>query len=480
MKLILSTIILFAAATASANFNSNIIIKTKHHVNVSALGFNSVMMSQSPLIPKMQLHLLHLHPALNVDSILAQLRNHPSVIYAQRDHKVTMRQGQPSDPDFENQWSMTLDATNFGIDALTAWLNFGTGGKDINSNDIVVGVVDGGVDVRHQDLEENVWTNSLEIRGNGIDDDQNGYVDDINGWNAYNDSGNVQADYHGTHVAGIVGARGNNDIHVTGVNWDVKIMALGGSSGNTSTVLRAYNYILDQKKLWLNTGGAEGANVVATNSSFGIDKADCTSGSYPAWNEIYTEMGKHGILSAAATMNRSLDVDAVGDVPTGCNSPFLVTVTNTGPSGKRAYAAYGKTSIDMAAPGQDILSTIPNGSISPLSGTSMATPHVAGAIAYLHSVASQVLVDLYQNDPEAGAAEIKKILLETVTKRNSLTDETVSGGILNLYKAAEKAAYFGLPGNNPLDEGDMTESSLDEEVEEEVVDIEDTPESIAS
>ncbi|HBR86466.1 MAG TPA: peptidase, partial [Candidatus Marinimicrobia bacterium] len=143
---------------------------------------------------------------------------------------------------------------------------------------IVVAVVDGGMMLTHTDLVPNLWTNYNEIPGNNIDDDNNGYIDDIHGWDAYSSDGSIPGDGHGTHVGGIIGAKGNNGSMVTGVNWDVKIMAIAGSSSNTSTVLEAYGYALDQRAMYDSTNGALGAFVVATNSSFGIDFADCNSG----------------------------------------------------------------------------------------------------------------------------------------------------------------------------------------------------------
>jgi subtilisin family serine protease len=457
MKAMIATLIMMLSSQLLANsFDNfgqtnvhnkdiqNIIIKTKSKFNLQTMGMSRSVMAQRPIIDELNIHLLKVNPSLNVNAILAEVRKNPNVVYAQLDHKVTARVANgPNDTDFANEWSMG-DTNGFGIDAINAWATYGTGGKDANNNDIVVAVVDGGIEITHDDLVDNIWVNEAEIPGNGIDDDQNGYVDDIHGWNAFTNSGEQKTNSHGTHVAGIIGAKGNNNHQVAGVNWDVKIMNVPGSSGNTSVVLTAYKYVLDQKKLWLATNGAQGANIVSTNSSFGVDRANCNSGSYPAWNDIYTEMGKVGILSAAATANNDYDVDKVGDVPTGCDSPFIISVTNSNNTGERDFAGFGKKAIDLAAPGTDIFSTFSGNSTAKLTGTSMATPHVAGAVAFLNSVASQTLTDLYKNDPENAALEMKRIILETVTKRPSLENETVSGGILNLNAAAAEVVSYGL------------------------------------
>ena len=373
-------------------------------------------------------------------SAIKELENNPFIDKVMPDTKVS-RRNIPDDAQFNQQWALqntgqsggTIDAD---IDAPEAW-DLSTGGVTPLGDTIVVAIVDGGMLLTHADLIPNLWTNWGEIPGNGIDDDNNGYIDDIHGWNAYSSNGSIPSDGHGTHVAGIVGAKGNNGNYVSGVNWDVKLMALGGSSGTTSIVLEAYGYILDQRAIYDSTGGVSGAFVVATNSSFGVNNADCNSATYSLWNDMYNAMGQYGILSCGATMNNNSNVDVTGDVPTGCESDYMVSVTNTTRNdSKNSGAAYGATTIDLGAPGTQILSTYTGGGTSSLSGTSMASPHVAGAIGFMHASMSSGLASFYRSSPDQGAIIIKQIILDGTDQLASLNGITVSGGRLNLYNSA--------------------------------------------
>jgi predicted secreted protein len=392
------------------------------------------------LSKRLNIFLVNFNPVkTNAKSLLSSLRAAPQVHRAQYNHYVELRENieyQPNDPDFNQQWDMHNTGENGAvagadIDALRAW-DITTGGVTILGDTIVVAVIDGGSSLGHNDL--NHFKNRNEIRGNGIDDDENGYTDDYDGWNAYNNSGTIPEHAHGAHVSGTIGARGNNETGVTGVNWNVKVLPIAGSSTLESIVIRAYSYAYEMRALYDETNGQKGAFIVATNSSFGINNGQPDE--YPVWESMYDSLGALGILNAGATANANVNVDEAGDIPTAFETPWLITVTNTTNQDKKfSSAGYGANSIDLGAPGTQIYSTTLNNTYGVKTGTSMACPHVAGAIAMLFAAADSTFMLAYQINPAAKILEIKQFLLNGTDPLTDLEGITVSGGRLNLYNS---------------------------------------------
>jgi subtilisin family serine protease len=390
------------------------------------------------LSERLNIFLLSYNPGVvDGDRLLEEIKAHPDVELAQFNHYIQQRELIPSDQYFDLQWNMhntgqtggTIDAD---IDGPEAW-DLGNSEVTATGDTIIVAIVDDGFDIDHEDLK--FWKNYHEIPENGIDDDTNGYIDDYDGWNSWTNSGVIIEKDHGTHVSGIAAAQGNNSIGVTGVNLHVKVMPVVGSATVESIVVAGYAYVHEMRALYNETGGQKGAFIVSTNASFGVDNGQPED--FPIWGAMYDSLGMVGVLSAAATANANWNIDEVGDIPTAFPSDFLITVTNTDNNDvKSSFAAYGLTTIDLGAPGTQIYSTRQSNAYGYKTGTSMASPHVAGAIAYMFSVASEEFMVAYHNDPAGMALVIKQYILDGVDPIPSLEWITVTGGRLNIYQAA--------------------------------------------
>ncbi len=320
----------------------------------------------------------------------------------------------PNDPQFNRLWGLnntgqTIEGVagvaDADIDAPEAWNIV----KD--NSTVLVAVCDSGIDYTHPDLAANMWINQAEANGQaGVDDDNNGYIDDIRGWDfAFGDNEPEDNVGHGTHVAGTIGAVGNNGVGVTGVNWSVKIVPIkiGDFFIATSGAIEGIQYAIKV-----------GAKVM--NHSWG------GSGYSQALYDAITQSQEAGLLFVAAAGNYSMDNDVTPFYPCSYDLDSIISVMATdNQDEKTSFSHWGKTGVDIGAPGQGILSTIPNNGYDYYDGTSMACPHVAGAAALVWSLNSQLT---YQ--------ETKQILMTSVDKLDSLEGRSVTEGRLNLYKAS--------------------------------------------
>jgi subtilisin-like proprotein convertase family protein len=369
-------------------------------------------------IAKGQLAVVRLDKDSDVDAAISALSRDPEIAYAERNY-IVHAIATPNDPRFPELYGLDNTGQTGGIadadiDAIEAWDN------SVGSSDIVVGVVDTGVDYNHEDLAANMWVNPAEIPGNGVDDDGNGVIDDVHGFNAITGSGDPLDDNnHGSHCSGTIGAVGNNGIGVAGVNWEVQIMALkflnAGGSGTLEDAIGAIDYAVAQRTAGVNLR-------VLSNSWSG-------GGFSQSLLDAITAASDAGILFVAAAGNASNDNDANPTFPASYEAPNVVAVAATDDSDELAsFSSFGLTSVDLGAPGVDVLSTTRNNGYSVFSGTSMATPHVAGAAALVLSANDTLTV-----------AELKDALLTSGDPIPALDGITVSGRRLNAASALDEA-----------------------------------------
>ncbi|MEG4634827.1 S8 family peptidase, partial [Microcoleus sp. AR_TQ3_B6] len=367
-------------------------------------------------------------PAGNVEQIISAYADDPRIEYIEPDYIISLEDVEktnptqeklaeitpqittPNDPSYPQLWGLNNTGQSGGtpdadIDAPEAW-DIQTG----NPNQ-VIGVLDTGVDYNHPDLVGNIWTNPGEVAGDGIDNDSNGYIDDIRGWDfAYNDNNPMDVNSHGTHVSGTIAGKGNNGVGVTGVAWNAKIMPLkwinDSGSGDISNAILALNY-------------ATAKGVKITNNSWRVYSN--SQGLYDAINTA----GQQGALLIAAAGNETINNDITPAYPASYNLPNIISVAaTTRTDGLATFSNYGLTSVDLGAPGEDIYSTTPGGNYATYSGTSMASPHVAGGAALVWS-----------QNPTWTAQQVKNRLLETTDPKPALSGRTVSGGRLNINNA---------------------------------------------
>ncbi len=363
------------------------------------------------------------------DLLISSLRKDRHVLSIGYDTPLKYRNTTPNDEFFNDQWNLER------IQLPEVW-DETTGGLTANGDQIVIAVLEKGIELDHPDILGNIWRNEKEIPNNGRDDDNNNYVDDYFGLNLDDLTDNHPVLSHGTQVSGIIGARTNNEIGMAGINWDAKILFLSGVD-LSSEVIEAYEYLYNLRKKYNETNGQEGAFIVANNNSFGWDNTRPTE-LFMGLElcEMYDLMGEVGILSVGAGPNNDVDVEVVGDTPTNCTSNFFIGVTSTDRNDEKARdGGFGNVSIDIGAPGESIRATDKDREYGEFSGTSFATPHVTGAIGLMYALPCSQLANDAKINPKQTASFLKNILLVGTDPIRGLESRTVSGGRLNVFNA---------------------------------------------
>lgn len=333
-------------------------------------------------------------------------------------NSIVVASALPNDPMLNSEWGLN-QSNDIDMNMPEAW-NMCQG-----SSDVVVAVIDTGIDYNHPDLQDAMWRNPGEIAGNGIDDDHNGVVDDVYGYNAITNGGNPWDDYgHGTHVAGTIGASTNNGVGVAGVAWNTRLMAAkflaSNGSGYLSDAIKAIDYVTTMKKTY-------GVNVKITNNSWG------GGGYISEMAAAITRARDAGILFVAAAGNSTINMDASPQYPASYAVDNVVSVAAVDSNGNIAYFSnYGATTVSIAAPGVSIASTYPGNQYQYLQGTSMAAPHVSGALALLQA---------YR--PGLTYLEMKNTLLNSARTLSSLNGKVIGRRFVDALAMLQQAPVGG-------------------------------------
>ncbi len=351
-------------------------------------------------------------------AVAEELSRHPAVELAEPNYLVTRDQMAPNDPLFTEQWALKNmgqigGAPGSDVQAMLAWQ------ETTGAPATVVAVVDGGIDFSHPDLKSNRWTNRAEVGDNGLDDDGNGLVDDVDGWDWVYGTNNVSdGQGHGTSVASVIAAEGGNRTGISGVMWHAALMSLrvldSAGSGDVASAVEAIDYAV-----------AQGASIV--NCSWGTD-ADSQF-----LKEAIDRAGRRGVVVVASAGNSGRDIDTRPYYPASYDLPNLIAVASSDSFDNLAtFSNRGATRVSVAAPGTDILTTQPGGDYRFVSGTSASAPLVAGIAGLLKTAR-----------PNAGAAAVRTAVLEGARHVDALRGKVSSGGVADA--AGALAALRGNP-----------------------------------
>ncbi len=371
------------------------------------------------------------HQVVSHEGFQSWLYSQKEVTIADYNYHIEMRSTVPNDPNFNQQWhhvntGQTGGTVDADIDSDLAW-DITTGGSTATNDDIVVCMIESG-NLDHLDISPNRWVNTAEIPDNGIDDDGNGYVDDYHGWNPVSQNDDYGVGAHGTNCLGMIGAAGNNSRNVVGANWNVKLMVIGNYQLTQASVIAAYTYPLVMRKKWNESNGTQGAFVVATSASWGLDASNPVN--FPLWCQFYDSLGYAGILNIGATTNSNINVDLQGDMPTSCSSIYMIGVGRTDHNDNTA-GGYGVNTIEFGAPGINVLTTSGTSGTATVTGTSFSCPLTAGVVGLAYSIPCQSFMNIVKSNPRLGADLVRDALINGVDVKTQLSTRFITSGRLN-------------------------------------------------
>lgn len=358
---------------------------------------------------------------------LQWLNSNKDILRFNPSRTLNSRTCNPNDPEYFRQWNLP----RMGFDEVWCYDNDGISPL---GDTLVIGLMDFGFDFKLDEILPNVFVNYGEIPGNGIDDDMNGYVDDYYGYAA----GSPQKDdshkvtNHGTEVASLIMAKGNNKKGISGTNQTIKVLLCSGSSD--VHMVDCYTYFYRMKEAYMKSGGKKGAYVVATSISLGFDFNFPEE--FPTLCPIYDWLGSMGIMNVCATVNREdHDIALLGDVPSLCPSPYLISVTNTDFSDRKVFAAgFNSIHVDIGASGEEITVIQQGGKLGTSSGCSLSAPEVAGGIMLINQFCKKY-AQLLKDRPLEALLLMRDFVLNCGDKNESLESITSSGKRFNVYKS---------------------------------------------